>query len=54
MIKIEEIISKKIPGNTSLLLTTGYNLTAIEKIKSICDVYHFDAKTKFHALAYQV
>lgn len=46
MIRIEEIVSKKIPGNTSLLLTTGYNPTVIEKIKTICDVYNFDAKTK--------
>ena len=46
MIRIEEIVSKKIPGNTSLLLTTGYNPPVIEKIKTICDVYNFDAKTK--------
>ena len=46
MIKIEEIVSKKIPGNTSLLITTCYSPIVIDKIKSICDVYYFDAKTK--------
>lgn len=46
MISIEEIISKKIPGTTSLLITTNYNPKVIEKIKTICDVYHFDSKTK--------
>ena len=44
MIKIEEIVSKKIPGNTSLLITTCYSPIVIEKIKSIVAVHNGGTK----------
>lgn len=46
MIFIEENKAKKIPGGNSLYITFNYNEKIINSIKSVCDVYNYDKKTK--------
>lgn len=46
MICIEENIAQKIPGGKSLFISFNYNQTIIDTIKTSCDVYHYDKKTK--------
>lgn len=46
MITIKEGKAKKLPGGTSLYITFDYNDEIIKTIKSSCDVYNYDKKTK--------